>query len=131
MSPLTPASQVTILLLVSDQVVRQVMHDILRHAGYVVLPAGDLGTAVDRVKQCTPDLLLTRTYVSNICGHDAAQYLRSKVPGIPVLIVGGLLADDRLQYRESIGNIDVFPKPYSVEEFLDKVREVLEKRPVS
>ena len=67
--------------------------------------------------------------LSNITGHDAAVYLRSKSPGIPVLIVGGLLNDDRLQYREWLQHFDVYPKPYSAEELLDKVKEVLAKRP--
>ena len=54
----------TILLLVSDPVVRSILKETLECAGYIVLAAGDLGTAVDRLKECTPDLLITRTYVA-------------------------------------------------------------------
>jgi len=131
MTPEPEPLRITILLLVSDQVVREVLTEILQHAGYVVLPVSDLGSAVERLKQYTPDLLMTRTYVSNINGHDAARYLRSKLPGIPVLIVGGLLDDDRLQHRESLEHFDVFPKAYSAAELLGKVNEVLAKRPAT
>lgn len=41
----------TILLLVSDPLVRAVLRDTLEHEGYTVVSAGDLGNAVDRLKE--------------------------------------------------------------------------------
>jgi CheY-like chemotaxis protein len=63
----------SILLLVSDPLVRAVMQETLEREGYSVLPAGTLGAALDLLKQCTPDLLITRTYVEGMPGHDAAS----------------------------------------------------------
>lgn len=117
----------TILLLVSDPLVRSVLQDTLEHEGYTVVTAGDLGNAVDRLKEVTPDLLITRTYVEGMTGHDAATYLRTKSNGLRVLMVGGLLDDERLKYRESLEGFDVFPKPYSPRELLQKVKDVLTK----
>ena len=117
----------TILLLVSDPLVRSVLQDTLEHEGYTVVWAGDLGNAVDRLQEVTPDLLITRTYVEGMTGHDAATYLRTKSNGLRVLMVGGLLDDERLKYRESLKGFDVFPKPYSPRELLQKVKEVLAK----
>jgi DNA-binding response OmpR family regulator len=117
----------TILLLVSDPLVRSVLQDTLEHEGYTVVTAGDLGSAVDRLKEITPDLLITRTYVEGMTGHDAATYLRTKSNGLRVLMVGGLLDDQRLKYRESLEGFDVFPKPYSAAELLQKVKDVLKK----
>ncbi len=117
----------TILLLVSDPVVRSVLQETLEREGYLVLSTGDLGQAVDRLKDCTPDLLITRTYVQSLSGHDAAVYLRTKCPGLKVLLVGGLLDDERLQYREALQGFEVFPKPYSKSELLHKVKHVLSK----
>jgi DNA-binding response OmpR family regulator len=117
----------TILLLVSDPLVRSVLQDTLEHEGYTVITAGDLGSAVDRLAEVTPDLLITRTYVEGMTGHDAATYLRTKSNGLRVLMVGGLLDDQRLKYRESLEGFDVFPKPYSAAELLQKVKEVLKK----
>jgi DNA-binding response OmpR family regulator len=117
----------TILLLVSDPLVRSVLQDTLEHAGYTVVTAGDLGNAVDRLREVTPDLLITRTYVEGMPGHDAAMYLRTKSNGLRVLMVGGLLDDQRLKYRESLEGFDVFPKPYSTAELLQKVKDVLKK----
>jgi DNA-binding NtrC family response regulator len=117
----------TILLLVSDPIVRSVMEDTLEREGYTVMATGDLGQAVDRLKECVPDLLITRTYVQSIPGHDAAVYLCTKCPKLKVLLVGGLLDDDRLQNREALQGFEVFPKPYPAAELLQKVREVLDK----
>ena len=117
----------TILLLVSDPVVRSVLQETLEHEGYTVLATADLGQAVDRLKQCMPDLLITRTYVQSLPGHDAAKYLRTKCLKMRVLIVGGLLDDERLQYREALQGFEVFPKPYTAAELLQKVKDVLSK----
>jgi DNA-binding response OmpR family regulator len=117
----------TILLLVSDPVIRSVLKEILEREGYAVLATGDLGQAVDRLKQCMPDLLITRTYVQGLPGHDAAIYLRMKCPKMRVLIVGGLLDDDRLRHREALQGFEVFPKPYPAAELLQKVKDVLSK----
>ena len=128
---MTVAGQVltktTILLLVSDPVVRSVLKETLEREGHTVLAAGDLGTAVDRLKESAPDLLITRTYVEGLPGHDAAIYLRTKCPAMRVLILGGLLDDDRLQYREALQRFDVFPKPYTAAMLLQEVKHVLSK----
>ena len=115
----------TILLLVSDPIIRSVLRDTLEHEGYTVLATGDLGQAVARLKEVAPHLLVTRTYVDGLPGHDAAIYLRTKCQQMKVLIVGGLLDDDRLRYRELLQGFEVFPKPYLAADLLQKVSDVL------
>jgi DNA-binding NtrC family response regulator len=117
----------TILLLASDPVVRSVMGEILEREGYTVLSSKDLGDAVDFLRMSKPDLLITRNYVQSLPGHDAAKYLLTKWPHMKVLMVGGLLDDERLQYRESLQGFEVFPKPYTAAELLQKVKDVLNK----
>jgi len=117
----------TILLLVSDALVRSVLQETLEEEGYMVRPTGGLGEAVDRLKESAPDLLIIRTYVENMPGHEAAMYLRTKCPKMKVLMVGGLLNDKRLQYRADLQGFDVFPKPYSATDLIQKVKDVLSK----
>ena len=117
----------TILLLVSDPVVRSILKETLEREGYTVLASGDLGQAADRLQECTPDLLITRTYVESLPGHEAAMYLRTKCLGMRVLMLGGLLEDERLQYRAAQQEFEVFPKPYSAAALLQEVRHVLSK----
>ena len=117
----------TILLLVSDPLVRSVLEETLEHEGYTVRATGDLGQAADRLKESRPDLLITRTYVQSMPGHEAAKYLLTKCPTMRVLMVGGLLDDKRLRYRAELQGFEIFPKPYSAAELLQKVKDVLSK----
>jgi DNA-binding response OmpR family regulator len=70
---------------------------------------------------------MVRHYTESISGYDAAVFLRNASPGIPVLMVGGVLDDVHLQNRRALKDFEVFPKPFSAAELLDKVREVLLK----
>jgi DNA-binding response OmpR family regulator len=115
----------SILLFCSEPLVRTILTETLEANGYTVFPVGDLGSAVDRLREVKPDLLIIRTYVDRMPGHDAARYLRTKRPGMRVLMASGLLDDDRLNFRESIHGIEVFPKPFTATDLLEKVHEVL------
>jgi len=119
----------TILLLVSASIVRSILNETLEHEGYTVVAAGDLGQAVERIKECPPDLLITRTYIEGLTGHDAAMYLRTKCLKMKVLILGGLLDDERLQSREALQGFEVFPKPYAPANLIQEVKHILSKRP--
>ena len=121
-----PQSDVTILLLDSDSVTRAALHDAFQSAGYLVVTAGDLGEAVDRLDEIRPDLLITRPYINSMPGRIAANYLRSKHPGLPVLIVAGFVDDDRLNVQNAIEEFYTFPKPFSRDELLTNVRDVLQ-----
>lgn len=116
-----------ILFLASESVIRKAICKALESKGYIVLTASDVGSAVVRLRECTPALLMVRHYTESLSGHDAAVYLRGTCPGIPVLFVGGLLDDPSLGNRESLRGFEVFPKPFTAAELLGKVKEVLDK----
>jgi DNA-binding response OmpR family regulator len=116
-----------ILVLISDSVARVVIQETLEHAGYSVMAAGDLGTAVQRVNESKPDLLIISPYVEDMSGYDTAKFLRTKCHGLPVLMLAGLIDDDRLEYRLALEGFAVFPKPYSAAELLAKVKDVLSR----
>lgn len=114
-----------ILVLDSEPVVRSVMKEVLERVGYVVVATGSLGAAVDRIARGGIDLMITHPYIDNIPGHQAAKYLTARNPGMGVLIVAGLLDDDRLQHRADMEGFDIFPAPFGKGEFLTKVEEAL------
>jgi DNA-binding response OmpR family regulator len=122
--PNTDPGRCCILLLDSDPMTRAILHDVLQRAGYLIMDAGDLGVAVDRVKMSRPDLLVVRPYISSMSGAAAAKYLRTRCPGLAVLMVDGFMKDDRLRVQSEVHDMHLFPKPFAPEELLDKVREV-------
>jgi DNA-binding response OmpR family regulator len=115
----------TILLLVSEPLVRLVIQELLERAGYLVMATGELGTAVDRISDCKPNLLMISPYVETITGIQAAKYLQARCLSMRILMVAGLLDDDRLQYRAELERVEMFPKPFTGDELLDKVRAIL------
>lgn len=117
--------ETTILLLSSEPVARVVMREVLERAGYVVMATGDLGTAVDRLEDCKADLLMISPYVETITGNDAAKYLQGRCPGMRILMVAGLMADDRLQNRAVLENVEIFPRPFTGADLLSKVRQIM------
>jgi DNA-binding NtrC family response regulator len=118
----------TILLFASDAVIRKAICRVLESEGYCVLAAGDIGSAAHWLKNCPPDLLMVRHYTEAMPGHDAAVYLRKLCPGIPVLLVGGVLDDISFDNRAGVQRFVLFPKPFEASELLDMVKEVLAKR---
>jgi len=114
-----------ILLLISDPLMRTILQETLERAGYVVVSAGDVGSAVDRVRELRPDLLIVRPYVASMPGHMAAQYLRTRCPGLPVMIVTGYMDDQRIRDEHELNEFFMFPKPFAREDLLANVKEVL------
>jgi DNA-binding response OmpR family regulator len=109
----------------SAPVVRGVIREILEREGYVVRATGDLGVAVDMLRETPADLMLIDVYVGDINGHDAALYLCEKNPHMRVLMVAGLPADSRIEIRTTGENFMVFPKPFAPAELVACVKEVL------
>ena len=72
------------------------------------MAANDIGVAVDRWKDCSPDLLMVRHYTDSI---------------------SELLDDSQLENRETVHGFEIFPKPFKAAELLAKVKEVLAKHP--
>jgi DNA-binding NtrC family response regulator len=114
-----------ILLLISDPDMRSVIRDSLASQGYLVLPAAEIGYAIDRLKEGQPDLLIIRPYINSMPGHEAVKFLRTKSPGLRVLMVGGLIDDTRISYTDVIQNIHVFPKPFTHAQLHSAVAEAL------
>ena len=120
------ASNRTILLLISDQLSLSVVQEVLEREGYVVLPTGNFRNEPwTGWTSANPISLIVRSYISSMPGHEAAKYLHAKCPRMRVLILGGLLDDDRLKYRNELDGFHVFPKPYPAAQLLEKVKEVL------
>jgi DNA-binding response OmpR family regulator len=123
----SPRETATILLLSSEPLVRTILTEALRRAGYVVEPTGSFGTAVDLLADGGIDLLIIRPHVDSMSGYEAAKYLHARNPDMAVLIVAGLPEDQRIQYRDDLEGFKRFPAPFTAAQLLDKVDEILKK----
>jgi DNA-binding response OmpR family regulator len=113
------------LLFHSAPVIRAVVRETLEREGYVVRATGDLGIAVDMVRESPPDLLIIHDYVADINGHDAALYLCHRSPHMRVLMLAGLPDDERIETRTTGEGFAVFPKPFAPADLVARVKEIL------
>jgi DNA-binding NtrC family response regulator len=118
-----------ILLLDSDSTMRAILRDALEGAGHMVVTASDLGEAVDRLNEAASNLLIIRPYINSMPAPVAANYLRRIQNGLPVLIVSGFMDDDRTNIRNVLQDFQIFPKPFTRDDLLAAVRNVLNINP--
>jgi DNA-binding NtrC family response regulator len=117
----------SLVVIDSEETVRSVMVRILEgKGGYGVRATGDFNEALEWVRDSKPDLVLTNVFLRGITGHDAMMKLRNEFPDVPVLMVSGLPDESVIQNWLGEAGFDVFPKPFTHQLLLDKVRRVLD-----
>ena len=115
----------TILLVEDETFVREVASEVLRAAGYRVLTAKNAAEAIQIYeKGFEIDLLLTDVVLPGETGRVLAERLRRVNPRLPVLLATG--------YGEQMARAageECLAKPFSSEDLLGRVRQLLEKAP--
>jgi len=119
----------TILVLGSEPVVRLVLKETLESGGYTVLATEDVGKAADLLNQSLPDLLIVHPYVEGLPGLEAAKYLKTKCPTMNVLMLAGLIDDDRIENPAALQGFRVFPRPFTAAQLHAEIKEVLNADP--
>jgi CheY-like chemotaxis protein len=121
----------TVLLVDDEEVVRGLAKLLLRGAGYKVLEADCAAAALRAAAghEGRIDLLLTDVMMPGMLGTDLAAEMRAVSPGLRVLFISG-----HVEYLAAGGGDDgrfepLLRKPFSIEAFLSKVREVLDAEP--
>jgi two-component system, cell cycle sensor histidine kinase and response regulator CckA len=115
----------TILFVEDEEFVREVTGEVLRSAGYRVLPAKDAVAAASTydLQGGDVDLLLTDVVLPGESGRALAGRLRRASPELKVLLVTGY-AEQMGEPESGIGAC--LAKPFSVGALLQKVRQVLD-----
>jgi PAS domain S-box-containing protein len=121
------AGDETILLAEDDAQVREVTRRGLERAGYQVLPVGDAEAAVAAADRHPGHihLLITDMALTRMTGRELAARLAIHRPAIKVLYVSGSSAGAIARHRMLEPGIEFLEKPFSLERFLRKVRQVL------
>ena len=114
--------QETILLVEDEPAVRQLFAVALERAGYRVLEARNGQEALKLFDQHggVIDLLLTDMRMPYMGGAELAQHLCARRQGLKLICISGYPGENQVKY-------DFLAKPFSRDELLKKVREVLDK----
>jgi len=115
----------TVLVVDDDPLIRPVEVQILASQGYNVLQAQSGAEALRLADSATIHLLLTDFVMPDVDGLELTRKLRTVHPETPVLMVSGSLppTDKRI---ENLAHFGFLPKPFAVDELLQKVRTLIE-----
>jgi two-component system, cell cycle sensor histidine kinase and response regulator CckA len=118
-------AQETILLVEDEPAVRQLFSQALMRAGYRVHEARNGNEAMKLFEQHgdSVDLVLTDMRMPFMGGADLARQLRSRRQTLKLLCISGYPGGTDLEFSD-----DFLAKPFSRDELLAKVREVLDRR---
>jgi two-component system, cell cycle sensor histidine kinase and response regulator CckA len=116
----------TILLVEDEELVRKLSRQMLEKAGYKVIEAENGDKALSLMEQINNkiDLLITDVVMPKMSGRELANHLAEVCPR--VLFISGYTDDDMMKHGISNVNFNFLQKPYTLDEFTRKVREVLD-----
>jgi len=115
----------TILLVEDEDMVRAVAERALTRHGYTVVTASDGDEGLEAVRAGGQfDMVVSDVVMPSMDGPAMAREIRKLAPDLPVLFMSGY-AEAQLRDQIDIAQMHFIPKPFSVQQIGDKVREVL------
>ena len=119
----------TVLIVEDEDGVRELTRQILSHAGYKVLIAGNPGEALALFKKHRDEvqLLLTDIVLQSMSGRELAQQIEQLSTKIRVLYMSGYTDDAALNNGILAAGAQFLQKPFTTDALLRKVQEVLGK----
>ena len=115
----------TILLVEDEDMVRAVAERALTRHGYTVITASDGDEGLEAVRAGGQfDMVVSDVVMPSMDGPAMAREIRKLAPDLPVLFMSGY-AEAQLRDQIDIAQMHFIPKPFSVQQIGDKVREVL------
>jgi two-component system, cell cycle sensor histidine kinase and response regulator CckA len=125
-----PTGRETVLLAEDEDGLRSLARRVLREKGYTVLEAnnGDEALQVAERSGGAIDLLLTDVVMPHNGGGPLAQAMAQRFPLVKVLYMSGYTGDEVLRNGVLRSANTFLPKPFSPDQLLHKVREVLDTR---
>jgi DNA-binding NtrC family response regulator len=127
-SPEVPENQLTVLVAEDEAMLRVVVRETLRRAGFNVLEAADGAAGLEILKSDAPiDLLLTDIKMPRLNGYQLAEACLSLRPAIRVILMTGY-ADETVPDAIRAASIPVMRKPFDFATLAKSIREAIGPR---
>jgi PAS domain S-box-containing protein len=121
-----PPTPKTILIVEDDDTVRDLVSEVLKQQGHIILTARNGGDALQLARQFEGniDLLITDMVMRRIDGKMLSRKIKSIWPHIKVMFMSGY-GGDVINNDDLKGNV-FLPKPFLPQDLIDKVRSVFQ-----
>ncbi|MGH9483209.1 MAG: response regulator [Terriglobales bacterium] len=123
-----PTSPETILVAEDEEVVRRLLVELLRRAGYEVLAAanGALALELARGHETPINLLITDVAMPGMHGTELARKLGALQPGLRILLISGYSNPAQVAEIQSQPGVAYLRKPFVPKALLSQVRSLLD-----
>ena len=105
-----------------------VLADALRAAGYMAVTTPDPREALALLAMERFDLVITDIVMPHLDGFRLLEKARERNPGADVLLISAFATEEIVKEALERGAAGVLPKPFEIEPFTSKVRELLARR---
>lgn len=124
-----PRGTEPIMLVEDDPAIRRMAARILRQQGYAVLEAATGADALRKIQEQPEDglrLLITDIVMPEMNGKELAQTVKKRCPQAKVLYISGYTQNVVVHHGILDPGINFLQKPFTLEDFACKVREVID-----
>jgi two-component system, cell cycle sensor histidine kinase and response regulator CckA len=114
----------TILLVEDEDMVRAVAERALTRNGYTVITAANGEAALEMLEgRSDIDLIVSDVVMPIMDGPTMVRKARADFPNMPILFMSGY-AEEQLRKMIDLDNIAFLPKPFSVQQLAEAVRDI-------
>ena len=116
-----------ILIVEDEPAMVQGLRDNFEYEGYEVISAGDGLAGLERAMSDNPDLVVLDVMMPRMSGLDVCKQLKSKRPGIPIIMLTARGQEIDKVVGLELGADDYVTKPFSIRELMARVKAVLRR----
>ncbi len=121
-----PVNAEPLIMVVDDSLtVRKITSRMLTRAGYQVVTATDGVDALEKLEECSPDVMLLDIEMPRMDGFALARELRRdpRTQNLPIIMITSRTADKHRDYAMQLGVNTYLGKPYQEDELLQNIAD--------
>jgi two-component system nitrogen regulation response regulator NtrX len=122
------STKATILLVDDEENILETLTGILEDEGYQIITASSGESALKKISETSPDIVLLDVWMPGIDGIETLKSLRENNKDVCVIMISGHSSIDTAVHAIKLGAYDFLEKPLSLDKVLILVRRALEKQ---